>query len=105
MSFLPEELLERNLQKADKKIDQICSRLGFTSHIKEQSYKLYKKGLQTGVIKGYIIEGMVSACVYVVIQLQNNPKSLEDIANASREDERKIDECYRMLVRELRLTV
>ena len=105
MSVLPDDLLERNLKKAAKEIDQICLQLGFSNHIKEKSNKLYKKSIEKGVIRGYMIEGMVSACVYVTIRLQNDSKSLDDIATVSKVDKRKIDECYRMLVTNLRLTM
>ena len=105
MSILPENLLERNLKKAAKEIDQICAKLGFTNHVKEKSYKLYKKSLETGVIRGYMIEGMVSACVYVTVRLQNDSIGLEDIATAAKIDKRKIEECYNMLVTSLRLTI
>ena len=97
--------MERNLKKATKEIAQICSQLGFSNHIKEMSYKLYKSSLERGVIRGYMIEGMVSACVYVTIKLQNNPKNLDDIAIASKIDKRKIEKCYKMLVTQLRLTI
>ena len=105
MSILPEELLERNLKKADKEIKQICSQLGFTNHVKEKSYKLYKKSLETGVIRGYLIEGMVSACVYITVRLQNNSTELEDIAKAAKVDKSKLEDCYNTLVSSLRLTI
>jgi transcription initiation factor TFIIB len=105
MSVLPEDLLERNLKKAAKEINQICTQLGFSNHIKEKSNKLYKKALETGVIRGYMIEGMVSACVYVTVRLQNESKGINDIAMVSKVDHRKIEECYRMLVTSLKLTM
>ena len=105
MSILPQELLERNLRKADKEINRICSQLGFTSHVKEKSYKLYKKSLETGIIKGYLIEGMVSACVYVTVRLQNNSTRLEEIAETAKVEKTKLEECYNILVHSLRLTM
>ena len=105
MSILPQEQLERNLMKADKKIIQICSELGFSNHIKEQSYRLYKKGLEKGVIRGYNIKGMISACVFVITQLQNNSKTLDDIANAANEDKTLIEQSYKLLITELKLTI
>jgi len=105
MSFLPEDLLERNLKKVDKEMNQICLQLGFSSHVKERAYKLYKKSIEKGFIRGSLIEGMASACVYITIRLQNSPIGLDELSNISKVDKRKIDQCYKLLVTQLKLTI
>ncbi len=89
---------DRNLNKANQELERLCSQLDVPRHVKETAGQLYKKAFEAGVIRGYPIESMVSACVYAAARIRRVPRTLDEISNASRITKKRVAQSYRILV-------
>lgn len=92
---------ERNLAYALSELDRMSSRLGLPKSVRESASVIYRDAVDQSLIRGRSIEGVSSAALYAGCRKCQVPRTLEEIAEASRVDKREISRSYRFISREL----
>ncbi|KXB08635.1 transcription initiation factor IIB [candidate division MSBL1 archaeon SCGC-AAA382M17] len=92
---------DRNLAFSLSEINRMSSQLGLSKSVQEIASKTYRKAVEEGLIRGRSMEGCASAMLYAACREAQVPRTLEEIAEASRVEKREISRTYRFLSREL----
>ena len=95
---------KRNLIIVLDLLDRIKDKLSLTSACIEEALLYYKKALDRGLIKGRSIKELIVACVYVVCKSSSIPRTLTEISQIVEANEIFAGRCYRLLIRELKIT-
>jgi transcription initiation factor TFIIB len=94
---------ERNLQFALSEIDRMASALGVPRSVREVAAVIYRRALDTDLIRGRSIEGVATSALYIACRQEGIPRSLEEVSSVSRVDRREIGRTYRYVAHELGL--
>ncbi|WP_117595710.1 MULTISPECIES: transcription initiation factor IIB [Haloprofundus] len=94
---------ERNLQYALSEIDRMSSALGIPDSVREVAAVIYRQALNKDLIRGRSIEGISTSALYAACRQGNVPRSLEEVSNVSRVEQREIGRSYRYIADELDL--
>jgi len=94
---------ERNLQFALSEIDRMASALGVPRSVREVASVIYRRALKEDLIRGRSIEGVATSCLYAACRKEGIPRSLEEVAEVSRVDQKEIGRTYRYVAQELSL--
>lgn len=97
--------MERNLAIALSELDRIASYLGLPDSIRESAALLYRKCIKAELIRGRLIESVVSAVIYATCRLHGIPRTLDEISKVSGIEKKEIGRAYRFVRRELDLEV
>lgn len=97
--------MERNLVIALAELDRVASALGLPENIKESAALLYRRAVKEELIRGRLIESVVSAVIYAICRLQGIPRTLDEISRASGIEKKEIGRAYRFLKAELKVDV
>ena len=95
---------KRNLKIVIDLLNRIKDKLSLNSFCIEEALSYYKKALEKGLIKGRSIKEMIVSCVYLVCKKINIPRTLSEIAQIVEADQIFAARCYRLLMRELKIT-
>ena len=95
--------LDRNLAQAMTEIDRLSSQLGLSPSLKEHAARMYRKLIAGRLWRSRSIDATAAAAVYAACRHRGNPRSVEEIAEHSREGKKKISAHYRMLVTKLKI--
>lgn len=94
---------ERNLAFALSELDRESSSLGIPRSIREDAAVIYRKAARMKLIRGRSIESMVAAAIYMACRRNNIPRTLDEMAEASKVSKKQIGKNYRFLSRELNI--
>ncbi|QLC35474.1 transcription initiation factor IIB (plasmid) [Halarchaeum sp. CBA1220] len=94
---------ERNLQFALSEMDRMASALGVPRSVREVASVLYRRALKEDLIRGRSIEGVATASLYAACRKEGIPRSLEEVTEVSRVDQKEIGRTYRYVAKELSL--
>lgn len=97
--------MERNLSIALTEMRRVASYLNIPESLVEAAALLYRKTVEKGLIRGRLIEAVVSAILYTICRTYHVPRTLNEMAEASGLTKKEIGRTYRFLVRELKLEV
>ncbi len=97
--------MERNLGQALAELDKIGDKLAISSSIKERAAYIYRKALERGLLRGRSISGIVAASLYAALRDTETPRTLKDIAASSNLRRKDIARDYRILLREMDLSM
>ena len=92
---------ERNLAYAMSEIDRMSSNLSLPRIIRESSASIYRKAVSKNIIRGRSIEGVVAGGIYAACRQNGVPRTLDEIADASRITRKEIGRTYRFMSRVL----
>ena len=81
---------ERNLAMALAELDRMASRLDLPKSIREAAAVNYKKAVEARLIRGRSIEGVAAASLYAACRQCKNPRTLDEIGEASRTGRKEI---------------
>lgn len=95
----------RNLYDALKEIERLSAVLSMSRNVMEYAAVIYRKALRKNLIRGRTVEGMVSGCLYTASVIMHDPRTLVEIAEASNTRKKEIGRDYRILCKELNLSV
>ena len=96
---------ERNLSQAMNELTRLTDKLHIPRSVEEGSALIYRKALDKGLIRGRSIKSIAAASLYAACRLNQTPRSLKEIAEASTRRRKEISRGYRLLQRELELTM
>jgi transcription initiation factor TFIIB len=94
---------ERNLAFALSELDRMASAMGLPRNVRETAAMIYRKAVNKNLIRGRSIEGVVAASLYAACRQCDVPRTLDEVANASRVGRKEIGRTYRFMTRELKL--
>ena len=93
--------IDRNLAQAMSELDRLSDKVCISRPIKEKAAVIYRKALDKGLVRGRSIAGIAAAALYAACRGSGTPRTLREIAEASRVDKKDVARCYRLLLREL----
>ena len=96
---------ERNLSVALSELDKIGDKLGLSQAVKERAAYIYRKALERGLLRGRSIIGIAAASVYAACRDTETPRTLKDIAAVNNLDRKSVARDYRILLREMDLSM
>jgi transcription initiation factor TFIIB len=96
---------DRNLSFALSELQRIVSYLNLSHSVHEKIARYYEQAVNKGLVRGRSIESVIAALTYAVSREFGSPRTLNEIAEASGEDEREIGRTYRYISRELNIKI
>ena len=96
---------EKNLGIALRELEKMADKLGVSQPVKERAAYIYRKALERGLLRGRSIIGISAASLYAAMRDTETPRTLKDIAVANNLDKKAVARDYRILLREMDLTM
>lgn len=96
---------EKNLGIALRELDKMSEKLGVSQSVKERAAYIYRKALERGLLRGRSIIGISAAALYAAMRDTETPRTLKDIAAANNLNRKAVARDYRILLREMDLTM
>jgi len=96
---------ERNLSQAMSELDKIADKLSVSEPVKERAAYIYRKALERGLLRGRSISGIIAASLYAAFRDTETPRTLKDIAAVSNLGKKDIARDYRILLKEMDLSM
>ncbi|MEM0457524.1 MAG: transcription initiation factor IIB [Sulfolobales archaeon] len=93
--------IDRNVTQAYEELHKLASALGLSKEVIDQAAIIYKKAIESGLVRGRAIESIVAAALYAACRIMRTPRSLDEIVKYTRSDRKEIARCYRLLWKEL----
>lgn len=97
--------VDRNLAQAMAELDRLADKAYIPGPVKEKAAIVYRKALDKGLVRGRSIAAIAAAAVYAACRSTGTPRTLREIAEASFVDKKDVARCYRLLLRELKVTM
>lgn len=94
---------DRNLSRAMTELQRLSEKLSTPTSVQKTAALLYRRALSIDLIRGRSIASLVAAALYAAYRFTKTPRSLEDVAEASRRSRKDIARGYRLLVRRLNI--
>src|SRR5207245_6971575 len=86
-------------------LDRHTDKLHVPANVKESSAVVYRKALDNGLVRGRSIAAIAAASLYAACRSSETPRTLKEVAAASRIKKKDVARCYRLLLRELEMTM
>ncbi len=96
---------ERNLSQAMNELTRLTDKLHIPSDVAEHAALIYRRALDKGLVRGRSIKSIAAASLYAACRLTRTPRSLKEISDTSTRRRKEISRCYRLVQRELELTM
>ncbi len=96
---------ERNLSQAMNELTRLTDKLHIPSDVAEHAALIYRRALDKGLVRGRSIKSIAAAALYAACRLTRTPRSLKEISDTSTRRRKEISRCYRLVQRELELTM
>ena len=93
--------VDRNLAQAMAELDRLTDRLHIPNSVKERAAVIYRKALESGLVRGRSIVAIAAASLYAACRATETPRTLKEVAADSRIKKKDVARCYRLLLREL----
>lgn len=97
--------VDRNVAVAMSELDRLASQLGLPRSVKETAAIIYRKAIESRLVRGRSIEAMIAATVYAAARVRRVPRTLDEIAVETRISRKELGRCYRLLIRKLSLSI
>lgn len=97
--------LERNLVQTQQELERLGAQLGLPKRVLDRAQEVYRRALETGLVRGRSIESVVAAAVYAACRELKVPRTLDEIAKFTRAGRKDVARCYRLMLRETSLRV
>jgi transcription initiation factor TFIIB len=97
--------IERNLGQALGEIEKMADKLSLPETVKERAAYIYRKALERGLLRGRSIPGIAAASLYAALRGTETPRTLKDLAAVSNLKKKDIARDYRILLREMDLSM
>jgi transcription initiation factor TFIIB len=93
--------IDRNLAQAMAELDRLTDKLHIPAPIKEKAAVVYRKALDSGLVRGRSIAAIAAASLYVACRSSETPRTLKEVSSVSGLRRKDVARCYRLLLREL----
>src|SRR3989442_5227219 len=88
-----------------QELDRLPEKLDVPANVKESSAVAYRKALDNGLVRGRSIAAIAAAALYAACRSSETPRTLKEVASASRIKKKDVARCYRLLLRELEMAM
>lgn len=95
--------VDRNLAQAMAELDRLTDKIHIPSSVKEQAALIYRKALESGLVRGRSILAIAAASLYAACRFTQTPRTLKEVVDASLVKKKDVARCYRLLIRELEI--
>ena len=95
--------LERNLKSAFSEINRIANYLKLPKSIEEEGKRIYRDAVQRNLVRGRSMEKVVAAALYAACRINDLPRTLDELSEASSIEKKEIGKTYRFITRELKI--
>lgn len=102
---LTKDSFDRNLVIAMGRLSTITSQLKTSNMLHEEAAKIYRQSLNRGLVKGRDINQIITACLYAAYRVHGVYIQLSTLEKVSKESEKDISRCYRLILKTLKLKV
>lgn len=99
------EPVDRNYRQAFSELDRLKDKLGVSDAVIEKAAYIYRKALEKGLVRGRSISALIASALHAACRETETPRTLKDIEQASNMKRKDIARCYRLLLRELDLSM
>ncbi len=96
---------EKNLSVALRELEKMADKLGTSQAVRERAAYIYRKALERGLLRGRSIIGISAAALYAAMRDTETPRTLKDIAAVNNLEKKAVARDYRILLREMDLTM
>ncbi|MDV3294050.1 MAG: transcription initiation factor IIB [Nitrososphaerales archaeon] len=96
---------ERNLSLALVELEKMGDKLVVSQAVKEKAAYIYRKALERGLLRGRSINGIAAAALYAAFRDTETPRTIKDVVGVSNLSRKSIARDYRILVREMDLSM
>jgi len=96
---------DRNLQQALNELLKMKEKLSLSNSMGEKASYIYRKALEKKLVRGRSISSLVAASLYAACRESGIPRTLNEISSLGNIKRKELSTCYRMLLRELELTM
>jgi len=96
---------EKNLSVALRELDKMGDKLAVSQAVKERAAYIYRKALDKGLLRGRSIIGISAASLYAAFRDTETPRTLKDIALANNLNKKSVARDYRILLKEMDMTM
>ncbi|MBP1449928.1 MAG: transcription initiation factor IIB [Thermoproteus sp.] len=96
---------ERNLVQASQELERLRSAMGVPKSCVEYALEIYRIALKEGITKGYPLESVVAAALYMACRILKMPRLLDEISRYTKSTRLEIARCYRLLLKNLNIKV
>lgn len=97
--------IERNLAQAVIELERLGAQLGLPKAVLDRSIEIYRRALDSNLVRGRSIESVMAAAVYAACREMRLPRTLDEIAMYTRAGRKDVARCYRLLLREAAIKV
>jgi len=97
--------VQRNLSQAMNVLTRLSDKLHVPRSVAEHAALIYRKALDKGLIRGRSIKSIAAAALYAACRITRTPRPLKDVVRASTRSRKEISRNYRLIRRELNLTM
>jgi transcription initiation factor TFIIB len=94
---------ERSLAQALAELDRMASKVGLPRNVRETAAMVHRRALAKGLLRGRSIDAVAAASLYAACRQCGVPRTLDEIADASRVRRKDLGRTYRLLARSLKL--
>ena len=99
------ESSDRNLRQAFSELDRLADKLSVGDAVIEKAAYIYRKALERGLVRGRSISAIIAAALYAACRDRETPRTLKDLAVVSNLKKKDIARCYRLLLKEMDMTM
>lgn len=99
------ESQERNLRQAFSELGRMKDKLALSDSVVEKTAYIYRKAVEKNLARGRSISGMMAASIYLACRDTGTPRTLNDVARQINIKRKDVSRCYRLLLKELDLTM
>lgn len=96
---------ERNLAVALSELDRMSSHLSLPRNVREVSAMIYRRAVDSRLIRGRSIEGVCAAALYAACRRCRIPRTLEEISGFAKVNKKEIGRSYRYIARKLNINI
>lgn len=96
---------DRNLRQALNEMYKLKDKLALTDAVIEKAALIYRKAMKKNLVRGRSIQGLAASCIYASCRNTETPRTLDDIAKGINIKRKDVARCYRLIFRELELTM
>ncbi|MBW2995925.1 hypothetical protein KY332_01360 [Candidatus Woesearchaeota archaeon] len=97
--------LEHNLNTNLANLKLVASQLKVPDTIEKEAARIYRECAEKGVTRARANDSIIAAVVYLASKLHGMPKTLTEVAQASKLDKFDIARTYKMVIRRLNIKV
>jgi len=96
---------ERNLAIALTELNRVASRLNLPKNVRETAAVVYRKAVDKNLCRGRSIEAVVASALYAACRQCNVPRTLDEVAGATKLNRKEVGKTYRYVARQIGLSL